>query len=165
MANYQVAYHLTFRDIDGAVAVTTGHNGHVADATTMAQLATHLASFAAAVQGASNGLVVQTSVSFLVTEITGVGADAQFPLTSQKAVLRYANAAGARAQVAIPAPKEIIFRSPPSDDIVDSGQALVTAITASVAADLGDLAGGTLNVFAGGALTSHHRSRRRNIRT
>ncbi len=164
MAQYQVGYHFTLRDVDGASSVHTIHDGKVSDATTLAQLATHLAALTTDLQAVTNAKIVQTSFSVLNTVLAGVGTDAEFPLVSQRAVLHFSNAGGSRAIFAIPAPKEVIFKSPPSDDIVDPAQADMATFISEFIADAAD-ANAAPYTFQGGALSSRARTRRRSIHT
>jgi hypothetical protein len=164
MANYALSYNMTFRDVDGQSTTLRVHNDHVADTQTYAATATTLASLSAAVAATTNAKLVQTSFTVLVTEASGVGTDAEFPLVSQKAVLHFSNAQGSRASLGIPAPKEAGFKAPPSDDIVDPAETNMAALIAAFIADAADAANNAY-LFQGGALSSRHRSRRRSIHT
>jgi hypothetical protein len=163
MAAYLVVFHFTLRDIDGISSTVSVADHGVDDATTMAQLATDSDTIGTPLQAASNAKVVQRSVTFLRDAAQGVGTDAEFPLVSQKAVFHFSNAQGSRASLSVPAPKEAMFKAPPADDIIDPAQALSAALITAVESVATDEGLNSLNLFQGGALSSHARSRRRSI--
>jgi hypothetical protein len=163
MANYTVGYHYTMRDVDGNSIVSSAYDKKEGDTATIANLVSASNAFGALVSPLTNAKVVQASVSILVLEAQGVGTDAEFPLVSQQAALNFSNSVGSRGRFTIPAPKESMFRAPPSDDIVDPTNADVAAFIAGYEAAFRDAGGTFLNLFQGGALHSRRRSRRRSI--
>lgn len=165
MARVKLSYVYVVRDVDGQNANIRLNFDSNNDTGTLASVKTISDAFNPLLAAVTNGKIVQRSAVLLIDEAQGVGTDAEFPLVSQKAVLHFSNAQGSRATLSIPAPKEAIFKAPPSDDIVDPAQADVAALITLFQTDSSDVGNFALNLFQGGALSSRHRSRRRSIHT
>jgi hypothetical protein len=179
MASFLVHYTFEFGDANGQKAITRIPVYH-ADTATVAALVTEMDAITTMIggPGAANGLsnakVLNRSFSIQrdhaqlaggTTPVDGVA----YPQVSQKALLRFANAAGNRGLVSIPAPvDDNIFGEPPGDDLVKASLDLPTAgatglntlltwLTGHMAAPGGAL----LNLYQGGSLKGGKRGRRR----
>jgi hypothetical protein len=163
MAAFKTTYHFTLRDVDGNSSTSSLSNDALPDVTTLAAAKAVSDAINGVLAPITNAKVVRRSLTVIFDEAQGVGADAEFPLVSQKAVLHFSNAAGSNASFSIPAPKEADFRAPPSDDIIDPTNGAVAAFIAEYEGDAKDAGANLLNLFQGGALSSRRRSRRRSI--
>lgn len=163
LAKFRIYQSVTLRDVDGQSATTGYHTELSAADATATNMEAGSDSFNTVLAATTNAKVVQRSAHIRFDEAQGVGTDGEFPLVSQKALLHFSNAQGSRSSLSIPAPLEAIFRSPPSDDIVDPANAAVAAVIAFIVANASDVGSNLYNLFQGGALASHRRSRRRSI--
>lgn len=161
MANYRCYLNVTLTDSDGDQSKMRIDLGPIADTATIAGLATDMSGFIAALGAPgtiTNAAVTEQSVSIVLSKATFTSAlNAQFAQVEDQARLQFANSAGDRASLSIPAPIPGVFASPPNQDVVDFAGP-VGAIIAWFTAHAG---GPTLlNIYEGGVKVAR-RARRR----
>lgn len=163
---YRTYLNIEVGDINGDVAVMRLPTFTNDDTVTVAALVATLSAISGALGAPgviTNGKVIRRGVSLIVDEAQLAGGtpalDAEFPSVADKARLGFTNAEGSRLQVAIPAPIEAIFHSPPADDTVDPASAVAALITA-IEAQCRDVGFNLYNLYTGG-VRQKSRARRR----
>ena len=163
MARYKVTAVVQVVDVNGDTALVEANFSH-ADTVTIAQLATDVGNLATAVAQASNGKITRQSVKLLINEAqfivgTAPPTNASYPSVTDGARFQFADGAGERASLTIPAPIEALFGA--GSNVIDSTQTNSAAVIAYATANLTDLAGTALNLYKGGIKVGKRARRRR----
>lgn len=87
--------------------------------------------------------------------------DSWYPNVVQKALLKYSNANGVQAQLALPAPIRAIFHAAPSSGVVNASNAAVASFNGVAESLLQDATLTSLNLAQGGTYRTGHTRRRR----
>ena len=162
MAVYEWTYHLQLTDANGNRAQMSVPGGTVSDATTMAQLATDMASLITALGAPgtiTNAKVTSQTVSFLISKANPTGAvDAEYSGVEDGARMNFLNSVGGKGILTVPAPIAAVFASVPNEDTVDTGGPVAPLITWYEAHAQGN--GAALNIYNGGVKIGRHARRR-----
>lgn len=162
MANLATRLAVQFTDVNGDEATTTFDLGDVVDTTTMATISGQATTLAGLLQAASNAKVTQISWSVIVsraqisTATAPPPASDTYPSVTDGARLQFADTAGIRRFLQIPAPLLSDFRS--GSNIVDPDNANVSPIITWVTAN--GAGPENTNLYEGGAKVGR-RARRR----
>jgi hypothetical protein len=162
MASYNLKYKIQVTDINGDVAEVTFPD-HLIDTTTMATLAAAMANLVAALAPATNGKVTRQSVSILFNEAqflvgTAPPTNAEYSSVTDGARFQFADGAGERSAVTVPAPIEALFGG--NSNVVDSTQAQAAALITEFETQCHSSSGVLFNLYKGGAKTGRHSRRR-----
>lgn len=164
MARYNGHWFIQITDINGDVA-TVRIPWNAPDTTTLATLATDMATLEAAVAALTNGKVTRQGVNALFNEAqylvgTAPPTNAEYSSVTDGAKLQFATGDGQRTSVTIPAVIEAAFGS--DSNVVDSTQAAVaTFITAFEANAVPPSGSGTYNLYKGGIKVGKRARKRR----
>lgn len=162
MASYNLRYKIQVTDINGDVAEVTFPD-HLIDTTTVATLAAAMANLVTALTPATNGKITRQSVAILFNEAqflvgSSPPANAEYSSVTDGAKFNFADGAGERSAVTIPAPIEALFGA--SSNVVDSTQAQAAAFIAEFEGQCHSQAGVLFNLYKGGVKTGRHSRRR-----
>jgi hypothetical protein len=162
MASYNLKYKIQVTDFNGDVAEVTFPD-HLIDTTTLATLAAAMANLVAALAAATNGKITRQSISVLLNEaqyLVGVAppTNAEYSSVTDGAKLNFADGAGERSSVTVPAPLEALFGA--SSNVVDSTQATAAALITEFETQCHSSSGALFNLYKGGAKTGRHSRRR-----
>lgn len=162
MASYKLRYTFQVVDVNGDVA-NVSFPDFLIDTATVAALHTVSANLLGVLAASTNGKIIRQGVSILFNEAqylvgTAPPTNAEYSSVTDGAKLNFADGLGDRISVTIPAPIEALFGT--DSNVVDSTEAQVLAFIAAVANDCHDPAGGTYNLYKGGAKVGRHIRRR-----
>lgn len=162
MASYKLRYTFQVVDFNGDIA-NVSFPDFLIDTATVAALHTVSANLLGVLAAATNGKITRQGVSILFNEaqyLVGVAppTNAEYSSVTDGAKFNFADGLSDRTSVTVPAPIEALFGA--SSNIIDSLQAQAAALIAAVANDCHDPAGGTYNLYKGGAKTGRHTRRR-----
>lgn len=158
MANYRTFLNITLLDAQGNIARQRIDLGLLPDSDTVAGLATDMAGYITALGApgvVTNAKVLEQSVTVLLSKSqaggSGPALDAEFTSVADAARLQFANSAGDRASLSIPAPIPTVFGTLPLENVVDPAGAAAPVIAWMIAH-----AGGPalLNLYEGGVKIS-----------
>lgn len=162
MANYQVEFQVQFTDVNGNTAITTLDLGDNADTTTLAVLAANATAFAADLQACSNAKVTRVGFSILVSkaQISAATApppaSATYPSVTDGARLQFANSAGFRRSLTVPAPLLSNFKA--GQNVVNPADGNIAPLIAYVIAQGAGVE--NTNLYEGGAKVGKSSRRR-----
>lgn len=151
MASYRCYLNVTLCDSDGDLSKQRIDLGPLPDTDTIAGLNTVMQGYLTALGGPgtiTNACVTEASISIVISKATFAAAlNAQYSQVEDQARLQFANSAGDRASLSIPAPIAAVFSSPPNQDTVNFAGAIAPVIAWFTAH-----AGGPalLNIYEGG---------------
>lgn len=162
MASYKLEYNLVVVDVNGdqaQVRIPT----FAADTNTLAALATIMAVWVPDIQALTNGKIIRQGLTVLLNEAqylvgTAPPTNAEYSSVTDGARLAFANGAGARTALTVPAPLESIFGA--NTNVVDSTNANVATLIADIAAHTLAPFGGAYNLYKGGVKTGRHSRKR-----
>lgn len=162
MASYNLRYLIQITDINGDTAEVSLPS-HLADTTTLAAIATGLGTLATDIAACSNGKVTRQSFRVLVNEAqylvgTTPPTDAEYSSVTDGARLQFADGAGEKTSLTIPAPVEAIFGA--NSNVVDSTISQVATLITQVAASANSTSGTAFNLYKGGVKTGRGSRRR-----
>jgi hypothetical protein len=163
MARYKISYKLQLTDINGDVAEVV-INAAALDTATLAGLAANMATIESAVAAASNAKVTRQSVSALFNEAQFlIGStpptNAEYSSVTDGARFQFADGAGDRGSITIPAPVEAMFGA--NSNVIDPTNGLAAGII-TVMETFADTSSGTvLNLYKGGVKVGRGARRRR----
>lgn len=161
MATYTVYYDIQVTDAFGDTANVRLQTTTV-DTATIAARVTDAQTLASDIAACTNGKVTSIGFSVLVSKAqisAGTApppANATYPSVTDGARLSFANSAGERRSITIPAPLLSDFKT--NSNTVNPDDANVSALISQVEAFF-DLDGAT-NLYEGGVKVSHHARRR-----
>lgn len=162
MAVYDGAYIFQVTDVNGdtaevSVAVAAG------DTSTIAAAASAAAALATAIQATTNGKITSQGfrVGFIKAQISAgtapPPANATYPSVTDGARLTFANSAGGRRSVTVPAPLLTDFIT--GSNTVNASDTNIAALITAVEA-VSDIGGGATNLYEGGVKVGRHARRR-----
>jgi hypothetical protein len=162
MANYNIRLFVQVTDINGDVAEVSAP-AREADTTTLAALATAVGGLASAVAQASNGKVTRQGFHVLVNEAqylvgTAPPNNAEYSSVTDGAKFNFADGAGERSSMKIPAPLEALFGV--NSNVIDSTQTNSLAVINWFTANASSTSGTAFNLYKGGAKTGKGTRRR-----
>ena len=162
MASYPVRFYFQVTDILGDVA-NVSLPDFLADTTTLADIATALALFEPEIAALTNGKVTRQGIHVLVNEaqyIVGTAPpnNAEYSSVTDGARIQIADGLGERSSFTIPAPIAGVFGT--NSNVVDSTQAGVAALLASIAITLKSTSGNFYNLYKGGVKVGRGARRR-----
>ena len=166
MANYDIYYDITLTDVNGDSA-TTHVKSVNADTAALAGMSTTATAVANVIGACSNAKVTAIGLhtTFTKAQISAgtapPPANATYPSVTDGARLQFANSAGDRRAVTVPAPLLADFIT--GSNTVNASNTNVAALIAELEA-LNDPQGGT-NLYEGGVKTGRHARRRASRKT
>lgn len=161
MANYLGAYVVQLTDVNGDSATAT-IDVEYADSITLSSIASTTAAVAGYFAACSNAKVTAQGfrVGFVKAQISAATApppaNAVYPSVTDGAQLTFADSAGNKRKVTIPAPLLTDFKT--NSNVVNPVDTNIAALIAGIET-LPEL-GGTPNVYEGGIKTAHHARKR-----
>jgi hypothetical protein len=165
MARYKLKYTVQVTDINGDVA-NVDVTSSIGDTVTVAGLATIMAGIVSPIAAATNGKVTRQSVTILFNQAqylvgTTPPNNAEYSSVTDGARFQFADGAGERTSITIPAPLEAMFGS--NSNVIDSTQTQAAGVITMMEANAGDLAGTLFNLYKGGAKVGRGVRRRRSL--
>lgn len=162
MATYLVRYSFSVVDFNGDVAHVSFPD-RLSDAETFAMAATNVATLAGVLAAATNGKIIRQSFQVLVNEAqylvgTAPPTNAEYSSVTDGAKVSFADGAGERMGLTVPAPIEALFGA--SSNVVDSTQTQAAALIAAVEATCHSPNGVLYNLYTGGAKTGRRYRKR-----
>ncbi len=163
MASYEGHLEVQITDINGDVAQVRMPVAF-ADTKTLAQINTEVGTFATNVGAVSNGLVTLKGFSVKFAEaayVVGVSppANTEYSSVTDGARLQFADTAGGRSSITIPAPLESMFGT--ASNVVNPLDANTALLIAFFAANAGSLSGLNYTLYKGGIKVGRRARRRR----
>lgn len=161
MANYTLEFSFQFTDVNGDSAVTRIQQV-VADTQTLAVLNTTSTNLAAALSACTNAKLTARTTTVIQdrAQISAATApppaSATYPSVTDGAQLNFANAAGEKRKLTVPAPllSDFITHSNVVNASDTNIAALITVVEGVVDFD------GATNIYEGGIKVAHHARRR-----